>query len=54
MLCTVSILAEQEEVEKIGNCTISEMKQTIYVFKNFSNKNMWQEKQLKERNCRKN
>ena len=37
-----STLAEQEETEKIENFTISEIKQKIHVFENFSNKNMWQ------------
>ena len=44
-----STLAEQEEAEKIANCTISEIKQKIlYVFENFSNKNMWKDFYKKE------
>ena len=43
-----STLAEQEEAEKIENFTISEIKQKIYVFENFSNKNMWQHFYKKE------
>ena len=44
-----STLAEQEEAEKIVNCTISEVKQKIlYVFENFSNKNMCKDFYKKE------
>ena len=44
-----STLAEQEEAEKIENCTISQIKQKIlHVFENFSNKNMWQDFYKKE------
>ena len=43
-----STLAEEEEVDKIENCTISEIKQKYYVFENFSNKNMWQDFYKKE------
>ena len=44
-----STLAEQEEAEKIEDFTISEIKlKILYVFENFSNKNMWQHFYKKE------